>query len=372
MPQNVCETYDVDPDGDLLIILPVLDHPFAPWDSEKPKDLSEVDPAVGSASSSDEGNATPPHDTEEALDDSFATLHCSDHAEIESEGGHEDVPDVRFKVSSKHLALASPRYRKMAAGPWLGATIIHPDGYHHWVLEGFDKGALKILLDIIHGKTRKVPRSVDLEMLAKIAVLVDDLECHEEVEVFSNMWIRTLKKSLPKEYNRDLILWLLVSFVFDKPPLFKSITQTAILSSDNPIRTLNLPIREIIVAKIDNRRQELIGQLLDNLHSLFARLIDGGIGCRYSCNSRLLGALVQQMYPLRLILPRPPKPFTGFSFNETAQAVRELRSEDPDPHYVICRCSLGQFLNSDIDVLEKTAKGLDLDGDMQAYRVTHA
>lgn len=54
-------------------------------------------------------------------------------------------------------------------------------------LEGFDSSALKLLLDIIHGKARRVLRSLDLEMLAKVSVFLDDFECYEEVEVFMHI-----------------------------------------------------------------------------------------------------------------------------------------------------------------------------------------
>lgn len=37
----------------------------------------------------------------------------------------------------------------------------------------WDADALLILMHIMHGQTRRVPRSVSLELLAKIAVLPD-------------------------------------------------------------------------------------------------------------------------------------------------------------------------------------------------------
>jgi hypothetical protein len=40
----------------------------------------------------------------------------------------------------------------------------------------------------------------------------------------------------------------------------------------------------------------------------------------------LLGAFIKQLYPQDLIWPRPLKPFTGFQFAETAEAVRRFQS----------------------------------------------
>jgi len=157
---------------------------------------------------------------------------------------------VHFKVSSKHLSLASRRFKIMLRGNWEEAKTVHEDGCRHVTLDsGFDPGALKLLLDIIHGKTSKVPRSLNLEMLAKLSVLVDDFECYEEVDVFVDIWLDSLPISPPTEYGRDLVLWILVSSVFRKSELYKSTTRTAILRSTEPIQTLGLPVRGIIVGK---------------------------------------------------------------------------------------------------------------------------
>jgi hypothetical protein len=102
-------------------------------------------------------------------------------------------------------------------------------------------------MNIIHGRTRKIPRWVSLETLAKIAVLVDYYECLEVVEVFSEIWITQLKKDLPKMYAGDLILWMWISWVFRQPEEFNMTTSIAMKQSQDPIQTLGLPIPEIIV-----------------------------------------------------------------------------------------------------------------------------
>jgi hypothetical protein len=155
----MAELYVLDPDGDLIVTHRALRGPFAPWNrSEGPSDIRDGEP-------------DPP-------------------------------PELRFKVSSKHLTLASPRFKKMLAGPYKEANLPCPEV----TIEEFDSEALKILLNIIHGKNSKVPRSLSLEMVAKVSELVDDLDCYEQVGVFGDIWIRQLEKSLPKEYGRDLIL----------------------------------------------------------------------------------------------------------------------------------------------------------------------
>ncbi|KAG9228176.1 hypothetical protein BJ875DRAFT_336536, partial [Amylocarpus encephaloides] len=58
------------------------------------------------------------------------------------------------------------------------------DSYRYVTIEGFNLSTLKLLLNIIYRKTRKVPRSLDLKMLAKVSVLVNNFKYYEEVEVF--------------------------------------------------------------------------------------------------------------------------------------------------------------------------------------------
>ncbi len=224
---NMSESsYDVDSDGDLLLILSIPREPFALW---------EIPEAPGPSLPTGPPVVETPGVFDVPMDES--TPH-----------GVKDISrQLQLKVSSKHLMMASPRFKKMLSGDWVEAKTIHPDGYRHVEFEGFDPEGTKIVLNILHGKTRRVPRIVDLELLAKIAVVVDDLECYEEVEVFSDMWIAGSRATVPIEYDRDLILWILVSSVFRKPDLFKSTTRTAILWSPGPVQTLGLPIRQSVV-----------------------------------------------------------------------------------------------------------------------------
>lgn len=220
MLATMSESYDVDPDGDLKIVLSLLAHPFAPWkydqellttsdDDEEAHDIGNVSPATQDESL--------PHTPDQPA-------------------------ELVLKVSSKHLTLASRRFKRMLEGDWIEARTFHPAGCRHVNMEGLDSTALQILMNIIHGKTRKVPRSVDLELLAKIAVVVDDLECLEEVELFAEMWLEGLKHSIPEEMTRDLVLWILISATFQQDELLRQTTRTAILCSTAPFESLGLPI----------------------------------------------------------------------------------------------------------------------------------
>jgi len=104
------------------------------------------------------------------------------------------------------------------------------DGLYQIGAEDWDEAAFCIVLHVLHGQHRKVPETVTLEMLAKIAIIVDYYQVHEAVVLASRTWLRALKLAkLPIELNRDLCLWLTVAFVFTDVDVFKSLTRLAIL-----------------------------------------------------------------------------------------------------------------------------------------------
>jgi hypothetical protein len=154
-----------------------------------------------------------------------------------------------MRVSSSHLALASPYFKRMLRGGWKEGHTLRSDGGVHLDVKEWDHEALLILMNIIHGHTRKVPRLVSLEVLAKIAVLVDYYECVEVVEVFSDMWINQLEKQPPRIYSRDLILWICISWVFRLSKQFTVATRIALKQSRGPIQTLGLPIPGGVVGR---------------------------------------------------------------------------------------------------------------------------
>jgi hypothetical protein len=198
--------YEVDPDADLLIILSTPTKPFAPWDESE---------------NGAKGNDAPRPQTSE----------------------------LRIKASSKHLALASKHFRNKFAWEGEDTEALQSDGRIHIHLAGHDPKAVTIVMNIIHGRGRRVPKSVDLETLAKIALFVDAFQCYDAVEAYADRWVGRLENSLPSECSRDLVLWIFVAYVFHQPILFKSATRIAVLRSGGPIRDLGLPIREKLISK---------------------------------------------------------------------------------------------------------------------------
>jgi hypothetical protein len=153
--------------------------------------------------------------------------------------------EVRLRVSSRHLILASAYFRNLLTCAWKEATT-SADGCRYIYSQDWDEEALTILMHAVHGQTRSVPRIVSLEMLAKIALLVDYYKCHEVIEVFSDMWIQKLRNQLPVHFGRDPILWVFISYVFIQDDIFEEVTRTAIEQSPGEVSSLSLPIPSVI------------------------------------------------------------------------------------------------------------------------------
>ena len=77
--------------------------------------------------------------------------------------------------------------------------------------EDWDAEAFLIVMNVLHSHCRQVPKTVSLEMLAKIAVIVDYYKIYEALQIVVSVWIKALKTTLPDSLGKDIILWILVS-----------------------------------------------------------------------------------------------------------------------------------------------------------------
>ncbi|KAK7428164.1 hypothetical protein QQZ08_005404 [Neonectria magnoliae] len=158
---------------------------------------------------------------------------------------------VRMRVSSRHLILASPVFRMMLEGPWLEAAV--PESELREIREirngSWHLDALIIVLDAIHGHHRSIPTSLSLDMIAKVAIIVDYYKCQEIMEVFAEIWINALKKDIPKSYGKESTLWLLICWVFSMSEGFAEMSMLAAKSSKTLLDAPDLPIPAHILSR---------------------------------------------------------------------------------------------------------------------------
>ena len=135
--------------------------------------------------------------------------------------------EVQCIVSSRHMMLASQHFMTLLSGSTDEAVELRATGHVRISLSD-DPDTLIILLHIIHGKTRAVPRQVSLDLLRKLAVMVNDFGMLGSVEFFADTWIDHSKmEGLPDSYTEDVLSWLFVFFVFERAEEFKDMTRLA-------------------------------------------------------------------------------------------------------------------------------------------------
>ncbi len=130
MPDHV----DFDPNGDVVLILPRKDDD---------RDESTEDPG-----SERMGRVDDP---------------------IHVEGG-TCFNGVRMRVSSRHLILVSRVFGALLSGEFTEAHVLNAVGSAEVPLPEDDSQAMEVLLNIMHGHLKNVPRDMDIGTLAQISV----------------------------------------------------------------------------------------------------------------------------------------------------------------------------------------------------------
>ncbi|KAG2417468.1 hypothetical protein HFD88_008687 [Aspergillus terreus] len=178
-----------------------------------------------------------------------ASLNGSPDDESKEENPEEKPQGVRIRVSSKHLALASPYFKRMLGPNWEEGKSLRAAGSTSITATDFDLGALLVVLNAIHGRQDHLPRKLSLEMLAKVAVVVDYYQCHGVVDMAKELWINNLKPSFPTTYTENATLWIWVAWVFSAAEEFESATTLAIRQCPGPFSPLGFPIPSVVISK---------------------------------------------------------------------------------------------------------------------------
>ncbi|KAH7184857.1 uncharacterized protein B0J16DRAFT_122982 [Fusarium flagelliforme] len=160
-------------------------------------------------------------------------------------GSLEDT-QVEFRVSSRHMSLASPVFRAMLESKFKESQL-NKQGLYEVQASEWDAEAFVILLDIIHGHHRDVPKRISVEILSNIAIIVDYYGCHEIMEFVLTAWLTYLGE--PEEFvKEDPLRWLFISWVFRQEALFTVATKMLLLY-DNGEYVVDLPIPQPILGR---------------------------------------------------------------------------------------------------------------------------
>ena len=124
------------------------------------------------------------------------------------------------------------------------------DGLYHILAEDWDAEAFLIVMQIIHGRNKQVPRKITLELLAKIAVIEDYYIFGEALDMFKDLWFQNVEQTgVPTTHCRDLVLWIWATWVFNVEKQFEQATMVAIKHGKDVIPTLGLPLPPRIMGR---------------------------------------------------------------------------------------------------------------------------
>ncbi|RDW61716.1 uncharacterized protein DSM5745_10388 [Aspergillus mulundensis] len=360
-------TYELDPAGDIIFLLPNVP-------KSMPARLADLEPNMlggfSELSQTPESQLSTPSAGEPTSDETPASEQVSDEPaasenesaateESDTETPADEVPlPLRIRTSSKHLSFSCPYFSRMFNGGFKEASELESQGSVVITVEDWEALPFLLLLMVIHGKSRMIPRKVDMETLVDIAILVDFYECYEVVGVISDMWINDLLESHPLAYNDDVHSWLFISWVFARKEIFSKITQIMQVSSTEAIDSAGLLIPGVIIDQLNEGRNEGINRIIEFLHSLYSSLATNGkcnklilsnvLGecwrTRTACKYGVIGALVTHMLSMGLLSPSPTPPFAGISVTKLIQGCGEkLQSlthySDQNNEYVACSIS---------------------------------
>ncbi|KAH8694916.1 hypothetical protein BGW36DRAFT_299995 [Talaromyces proteolyticus] len=202
----------IDPDGEVIIVLADANAPFAVLDKK-----------VRSGSST-EG----PEKSELATQESDANQ-------------DEGRKCYRIQVSAKHLALASPVFKKTLHGGWKESLTFLEKGCVEITVHSWDLEAFLILMYLVHCRYRNLPDEINIELLAKLAILVDFYDC-KDVAVFIKKKLAICMENLPATNPRDVMMSIWISWVFEMSQQFTESTSLMMSVSMGQIKNLGLPI----------------------------------------------------------------------------------------------------------------------------------
>ncbi|XEU97720.1 hypothetical protein FSHL1_003006 [Fusarium sambucinum] len=379
-------THNIDPNGDLVVVL-------------KKPNTTNVIPEVFRRTKAKLGEKEPTFAPDTT--DVKSPLMPSGLPNNAAIAGESD--EIRFRVSSPHLKLASVVFKKMLDGPWKEGDSVNsqpasetedqmdlagsgspdspvdstPDspspsqaasdtpGNWEITTTGWHAHALLMVLHIIHGQFHKVPHSVSLEFFTHVAVIANYYQCTEAVSFTSKLW-RLANNTVPTHYGRGAIMWLSIAWVFSWPITF---TQLATLAVQDglvltDVTTGDLPIASIL-ENLEAQRKSSITRFIIALAELEKELTNGKVGCNKKCRSMMIGSLIleKQNYPdLRL---KKKIVFKKVSLSELIAAVDAFSSIewiDPASSSHPHQCNLTKFMEPIIKNIQDEIKLLKLSG----------
>ena len=158
-----------------------------------------------------------------------------------------------LRVSSAHLIVSSLIFRAMLkTHPTQESETLKKDGSVTIPLPDDNFEAFRIIMDVIHVRSNRVPKRTLLPVLTRIAVAVDKYEWHVAMAHYSEGWISGLRPCMSLSPMPELKQWTFIAWVFGSSEDFQDATgrimTTAVESLDNADPALGLlPLPQVVI-----------------------------------------------------------------------------------------------------------------------------
>jgi len=277
------------------------------------------------------------------------------------------ILETKMRLSSRHLILASDYFKSALTMGFAESASASGDFAHVVRAENMNLEAFRLVMSIVHGQTHQVPRKISLNLLAKVAVIVDYYKFHKAVEFFFQVWIEQIETPAEWQYGADFLLRLLVSCIFQEKEMFQKLTKVYLLHARGPIHQLDLPPLALIRDPLEQARQNLVAKTIEEVHALLRSFYKPDPPCSFNCAAFQFGLLAKGLHTLGLYDPQPQAPFLGYSFDAIQAVVENLHAPryTSEPEYSDGRhrqeCNLTDKIKPIFQRLRDGIQGLDWD-----------
>ena len=179
--------------------------------------------------------------------------------EIASEPGGSDnkkarTATIKMRVSSKHLSVASPVFKALFHQGFQEGKTLERTGCLEVKLDDDDPNALLILLRLCHCKFKDVPRKLEVNALKEVARLLDKYFLHDSIpELYVEEWCAAL--ALDHELSEEtMTVWACICSVFGRREKLHNLAKRMVLHSTQRIKAIGLPVQGVLGKLLYYRR----------------------------------------------------------------------------------------------------------------------
>ncbi|KAK1751090.1 hypothetical protein QBC47DRAFT_351904 [Echria macrotheca] len=223
------------------------------------------------------------------------------HAPDVYQSEEPETQPIPFKVSSRHLILASPMFKAALTGGWMEGGV----GEETKTIEASDWNveAFRTVMNVVHGRSHLVPRSIPFNQLYRIALVVDYYQLHDAMNFVGKSWVDSMRDDVPAlrviAMSETSKKWLAISWVFRDPDIFKKITSAYMLHGKAIQPPKGVPIPSSVIAKMNAKRSSVARMIVETIQRWMDCFLDDEWGCHAQCRAIYVGQLSQILHDLK-------------------------------------------------------------------------